>query len=143
MYLGGGALDPAVSNHLSGIVIVCQNWKWAAYAHAAARVAGHACDNDLGAFSESLVISGENAEVGPASAMGSATTSFIRHCEEIWEKVTSTIGECVPDELQEKPGLWPYPHDKALHAKSKLRALRDRYDAKVQAFLEQEQSRHC
>ena len=82
MYIGGGALDPVVSKLLYGLAIVCQNWKWAAFAHAAARVAGHACANDLGAFSESLVLSGENAEEDAASALGSASTSFIRHCEE-------------------------------------------------------------
>ena len=86
---------------------------------------------------------GKHAEEGAASAMGTASTSFIRHCEETWEQVTSTIDECVPDQVQEKPGLWQYPHDKALHAKSKLRALRDRYDAKVQDFSEHEQLRHC
>ena len=109
MYVGGGALDPVVSRHLFGVVIVCQNWKWAAFAHAAARVAGHACANDLGAFSESLVISGENAEVGAASAMGTASTSFIRHCEETWEQTTSTIDRCVPDQMQEKARTMAIP----------------------------------
>ena len=85
MYVGGGALDPVVSHLLCGIVIVCQNWKWAAFAHAAARVTGHACANDLGAFSESLVISGESAEEGAATAVGTASTSYIRHCEKTWE----------------------------------------------------------
>ena len=84
---------------LSYFVVVCQNWKWAAIAHAAARVAGHACANDLGAFSESLVIGGENAEEGEASAMGSSSAAFIQHCEDIWEQVTGAIDRCTPDHM--------------------------------------------
>ena len=74
MYIGGGALDPVVSKLLYGLVIVCQNWKWAAFAHAAARVAGHTCSNDLEAFSVPLVIDSENGEQDAASAMGSPST---------------------------------------------------------------------
>ena len=44
-----------------GLHAFAQVCRWAALAHAAARVAGLTCTNDLGAFTEELMIDSESA----------------------------------------------------------------------------------
>ena len=93
MYHGGGAVDNAMPFLLGGLVVLCKNWRWAAFAHAAARVAGLTSHNHLEHFSEELVIPFEDEGNDAAAMKSSATTDFTQKCEVVWDNMTKTLDD--------------------------------------------------
>ena len=87
MYIGGGAVDNDQSFLIGGLVVVCKNWRWAALAHAASRLAGQVCHNSLGPISPELVLPDNSRSVDATTPEAAADWQFHEYCNEVWNKL--------------------------------------------------------
>ena len=135
MYLGGGAVDDVVSKLIHGIVVVCKTWKWAAFAHSAARIAGMTCANNVKAFSEDLVIPcgntsqelTEDTRSDAQPAMQSATAAFIRECDRVWMRVAESFTDCGLGPSEKTSTSLQGSNDQAKSLSRKLEELRSKH----------------
>ena len=101
MYVGGGAVDHEQSYLLGGLVVICKNWRWAALASAAARVAGLASNNFLGSLSPALVIPFDDEASDAMTTELPPHRLFEQRCDSMWLRVCSSFGDLLLD--VEKP----------------------------------------
>ena len=88
MYVGGGAVDSEQSYLLSGILILCKSWKWAALSYTATRLAGLASCNYFGSMREACVFTSSNSEpCEDPAASTSPEAAFCMVVEEQWRSL--------------------------------------------------------
>ena len=97
MYIGGDAVDHERSVLLGGVVVICQNWRWAALSYAAARVAGLACNNTLGPMNPALVIPEDDKASDAMTLDTPQHLAFPDLCENMWLRVRASCDDLLYD----------------------------------------------
>ena len=78
-------------------MVICKNWRWAALAYAAARVAGLASKNFLDSFSHELVIPFHDEASDSTASELSPDGAFLELCESIWRRINASCNEWLFD----------------------------------------------
>ena len=135
MYVGGGAVDHEQSHLLSGLVVLCKSWRWAALAYAAARVAGLASNNFLDSFQTELVIPFHDAASDSTASEPTPDVAFLRLCDDLWCRIQKSCNHWlfqVPkDQRFDKQMLTM----QAGHVCSELTRLKSVHTAAIQTLL--------
>ena len=88
------AVDHEQSFLLSGLVVSCKSWRWAALVYTAARMAGLVSNNSLGSLSSFLMIPMEAKENDFTTA---THLDLQQRCDSMWGRVCASCNDMLYD----------------------------------------------
>ena len=127
LYIGGGAVDNKQSFLIGGLVVVCENWRWAALTHASSRLAGQAYQNSLGPKISELILVENSISGNRATQEKAVCMQFNEYRGTFWTQLCERCDKAIHDLPDEDAILWDVRAGQALYTLERLNKMLMKY----------------